>query len=41
MSILGRSRAAADVFSALNYGLQDWTGLKFTKSGPEFDDSLM
>lgn len=41
MSILGRSRAAADVFSALNYGLQDWTGLKFTKKGPEFDESLM
>lgn len=41
MSILGRSRAAADVFSALNYGLQDWTGLKFTKNGPEFDESLM
>ena len=41
MSILGRSRSAADMFASLNYGLQDWTGLKFTKNGPEFDDSLM
>ena len=42
MSILGRSRSSADLFASLNYGLQDWTGLKFGKDGkPEFDDSLM
>ena len=42
MSILGRSRSSADLFASLNYGLQDWTGLRFGKDGkPEFDDSLM
>lgn len=42
LSILGRSRSSADLFASLNYGLQDWTGLKFGKDGkPEFDESLM
>jgi hypothetical protein len=41
MSILGRSRGVTDVFSALNYGLQDWTGVKIEKDGVKFDENLM
>lgn len=41
MSILGRSRGITDIFSALNYGLQDWTGIKIEKDGVKFDENLM
>lgn len=41
MSILGRSRGVSDVFASLNYGLQDWTGLKFDNGRVKFDESLM
>lgn len=41
MSILGRSRGISDVFASLNYGLQDWTGLKFEKGRVKFDEGLM
>ena len=41
MSILGRSRSSADLFASLNYGLQDWTGIKIENGKAEFDESLM
>ena len=40
MAILGRSRSISDIFSSLNYGLQDFAGVKFKDGKLKLDSDL-
>ena len=41
MSILGRTRGITDIFTTVNYTLQDWAGIEINSNGVSFNNDLL